>query len=128
MASIKTVVKGDFKKTYKFLESATDLFGYSILDKYGQMGVEALREATPKDTGKTADSWSYQIVKWNDGAKIIWTNSNTTKTGIPIALLIQYGHGFKNGTYVQGVDFINPAMKPVFEKISNMVWEEVKDG
>ena len=125
MSSMITIThKGDFSKTYKFLQKAHSKKFYKALEKYGQMGVDALRDATPKDTGKTADSWGYQINTTSDGASIVWTNSNQNR-GVYIAVLIQYGHGTRNGGYVQGRDYINPAMRPVFDKIANEVWLEV---
>ena len=99
----------------------------SALEKYGEEGVKALMAATPRDTGATANSWSYRIVKNKDSATITWTNSNTTESGIPIAVLIQYGHATGTGGYVQGRDFINPAMRPVFDKIAEDAWMEVKN-
>ena len=125
MSSMITIThKGDFSKTYKFLQKVHSKKFYKALEKYGQMGVDALRDATPKDTGKTADSWGYQINTTSDGASIVWTNSNQNR-GVYIAVLIQYGHGTRNGGYVQGRDYINPAMRPVFDKIANEVWLEV---
>lgn len=96
-----------------------------ILRKYGRIGVEALSSATPVDTGKTANSWHYRIEEeGRHKVSIIWTNSNTNK-GVNIALILQYGHGTRQGGYVKGIDYINPAMKPVFDAISNKAWEEV---
>jgi hypothetical protein len=85
--------------------------------------VEALREYTPKDTGETADSWSYEIENW----KIIWTNTKILTNGTPLAILIQYGHGTRGNGYVQGVDYINPALKEIFDMISDGCWKEVQD-
>lgn len=122
--SIKT--KGDWDKTFNFLNNASKtLFHKNLLNKYGEMGVRALQEATPKDTGDTANSWSYEIVETEGSVRIIWNNTSTTKTGIPIVVLLHYGHGTRNGGYVQGRDFINPAMRPVFDKIADKAWEEV---
>ena len=125
---ISYTTKGDWKKTYKFLEKVTDIVGYSILDKYGQMGVDALASATPKDSGVTADSWSYSITKEGEDITITWSNNSKTDTGIPIVILLQYGHGTRNGGYVQGRDFINPAIKPVFDRIAEAVWKEVRNS
>ena len=119
--------RGDFSKTLGFLKKMKEQKYLSALEKYGQEGVKALMAATPKDTGTTANSWSYRIVKNKDGATITWTNSNTTESGIPIAVLIQYGHATGTGGYVQGRDFINPAMRPVFDKIAEDAWMEVKN-
>ena len=116
--------KGDFSKTTKFFQRIKEFCGTSDLDKYGKMGVEALANATPRDTGKTANSWDYIIEHKKGRSSIIWTNSNI-KDGIPIAIILQYGHGTRWGTYVQGIDYINPAMAPVFDKIADMIWKEV---
>lgn len=117
--------RGSFKNTETFLNKLLKRDFLSNLDKYGKMGVEALAEATPRDTGKTADSWDYTIEKSKSGVKIIWTNSNVNK-GVNIALIIQYGHGTRNGGYVQGRDYINPAIQPIFDKILENAWGEVK--
>lgn len=117
--------KGDWSKTTKFLERAREVVRIGILDKYGKAGVQALREATPRDTGKTADSWSYRIIQGRDSARIVWENSNTTDTGIPIVVLIHYGHMTGNGGYVEGRDFINPAMQPIFDAIARDAWKEL---
>jgi len=116
--------KGDFRKTDRFLERIKEFCGKSDLDKYGELGVEALRQATPVDTGKTRDSWGYEIVHKKRQSSIVWTNSNIND-GVLIAILIQYGHGNGNGAYVKGTDYINPAMAPVFEEIADKVWKEV---
>ena len=121
---IKLSTRGGFKKTTKFLQSIDPHYVYNRLDKYGQMGVERLREFTPKDTGLTAESWGYEVYVWEDGARIEWTNSNFHE-GVPVALMIQYGHGMPNGGYVQGVDYINPALAPIFEAIKDSLWKEV---
>jgi len=122
--SIKS--KGDWNKTFEFFDKASkSLFHKSLLDRYGEMGVRALQQATPKDTGNTANSWGYEIVETEGSVRIIWKNSSTTDTGIPIVVLLHYGHGTRNGGYVQGIDFINPAMQPVFDKIAKQAWEEV---
>lgn len=98
---------------------------YNLLTGYAKEGVEALAAATPVDTGKTSESWSYTISIDSRTASITWTNSNVTTEGTPIAILIQYGHGTRFGVYVQGYDYINPAIKPIFDKITNRVWGEV---
>lgn len=98
-----------------------------ILDKYGRRGVEALKEATPKDTGKTADSWKYEIVKDQNGQyQIVWSNTNIVDGWANVAILLQYGHATRNGGFVKGVDFINPAIEKVFQGMANEAWEEVK--
>lgn len=118
--------KGEWSKTFNFLNKASkSLFHKSLFTKYGEMGVRALQEATPKDTGDTANSWSYEIEENEGSVRIIWKNSSTTKDGIPIVVLLHYGHGTRNGGYVQGRDFINPAMQPIFDKIAAQAWEEV---
>ena len=122
---IKFVQKGNFSKTEKFLERCKNLFKLGVLDKYGREGVVALSMATPVDTGKTAASWRYRITSTSTSLSIEWLNDNETKDGIPIVVLIQYGHGTGNGGYVMGNDFINPAIKPIFEKISDALWKEV---
>lgn len=124
---IRVSVKGDFKKTNSFLERAKNLFGLGILDKYGRRGVDALRAATPKDTGETANAWYYRVVRNRRGTAIEWLNSSKNE-GIPIVILLQYGHGFQNGGFYEGLDFINPAMRPVFEQIADDAWKELTDG
>ena len=117
--------KGDFRRTSDFLKRANRLNLDIILNQYGQEGVEALRAATPKDTGTTANSWSYVVHKGTGSITITWSNSNIVD-GVPIAVILQYGHGTRNGGYVQGTDYINPAMKSIFDKIAQRAWEEVK--
>ena len=121
---VKFVQHGDFHKLNSYLERLKEVFDKGILDKYGEMGVEALREATPKDSGKTADSWDYIITHNKSSASIVWTNSNINE-GVNIAIILQYGHGLDGGGYVQGIDYINPAMKEIFEKIAEEAWKEV---
>ena len=116
--------KGDFKKTESFLKKMKSGDLYKNLEQYAQIGVEALRDATPIDSGQTANSWSYEIDQSKDGASITWLNSHTNK-GENIAILIQYGHGTGTGGYVHGLDYINPAMRPVFEKLAEDIWKEV---
>lgn len=124
---IRVSVKGDFKKTNSFLERAKNLFRFGILDKYGRRGVDALRAATPKDTGETANAWYYRVVRNRRGVAIEWLNSSKNE-GIPIVILLQYGHGFQNGGFYEGLDFINPAMRPVFKQIADDAWKELTDG
>lgn len=116
--------KGDFKKTFKFLFKLRNRDFLRKIDQYGQMGVEALANATPKRSGKTAESWTYEVHYTGSSVEIVWINTNENK-GRNIAVLIQYGHGTRNGGYVQGIDFINPAMAPIFEEIADGVWQEV---
>lgn len=96
----------------------------SVLDKYGRIGADALAQNTPKDTGRTASSWSYEINNTKGGQSIEWFNSHVND-GVNIAVIIQYGHGTGTGGYVRGVDYINPAMAPVFEQIKNDILKEV---
>ena len=121
---IRITTKGDFNNTFKFLNKMSKFQINKILEKYGQMGVEALRSATPIDSGKTAESWGYEISVGKEGATIYWTNTNQNK-GVYIAVILQYGHGTGTGGYVQGIDYINPAIRPVFDKIAEEAWLEV---
>ena len=116
--------KGDFSKTIKFLNKVKNVKINNILSKYGKIGVTALAQATPKDSGITSQSWNYRIEVKNNNASIVWYNTNTVK-GVNIAIILQYGHGTRNGGWVEGRDYINPAMKPVFDKIADQVWKEV---
>lgn len=116
--------KGNFKNTERFLKRANRFNIDQLLERYGQEGVEALREATPKDTGLTANSWYYKVKKETDRITITWSNSNI-QNGVPIAVILQYGHATRNGGYVEGIDYINPAMKPIFDRIAARAWEEV---
>ena len=121
---IRITNKGDFNNTFRFLNKMSKFQINKILEKYGQMGVEALRSATPIDSGKTAESWGYEISVGKEGATIHWTNTNQNK-GVYIAVILQYGHGTGTGGYVQGIDYINPAIRPVFDKIAEEAWMEV---
>ena len=116
--------KGDFSKTIKFLNKVKNVKINNILSKYGEIGVTALSQATPKDSGVTSRSWNYKIEVNNDNASIVWYNTNVVK-GVNIAVILQYGHGTRNGGWVEGRDYINPAMKPIFDKIADQVWKEV---
>ena len=116
--------KGNFSSTERFLKSASSKNYRSILEQYAQAGVSALSGATPVNTGKTASSWSYVIEQKGSTISIVWTNSNI-QSGVNIALILQYGHGTKNGGYVQGMDYINPALRPIFDKIADAAWKEV---
>lgn len=116
--------KGDFKKTDDFLKKMTNKRIFAKLEKYAQEGVDALSAATPVDTGQTASMWSYEIRTTDNQVSIYWKNANVNK-GVNIALILQYGHGTGTGGYVQGRNYINPAMKPVFDKIAENVWKEV---
>lgn len=118
--------KGDLKKTMGFLERSLEIFNLGLLDKYGQEGVRALQEATPVDTGETAKSWYYEIERKDGAATIYWCNSKKDADGdFPLAILLQYGHATERGAFVYGTDYINPAMKPVFDKLAERMWKEV---
>lgn len=117
--------KGDFKNLSSFLEKSKEKINLGILDKYGQEGVAALQAATPKDTGKTSESWYYKINRGNGTVSLSFHNSNENQ-GIPIAIILQYGHATGNGGYVEGIDYINPALKPIFEEIAEEAWKEVR--
>lgn len=116
--------KGDFSKLTRYLEKVKSVVKLSDLDKYGKEGVAALASATPVDTGLTASSWSYEIKHKNGMVSISFKNSNI-QNGVPIAIILQYGHGTRNGGWVQGRDYINPAIQPIFDKIANDAWREV---
>lgn len=116
--------KGDFSKLTSYLERVKKPIHLSILDKYGREGVAALASATPVDTGKTAASWSYEISNQNGTATITFINSNI-QNGVPIAIILQYGHGTRNGGWVEGRDYINPAIRPIFDRLANDAWKEV---
>ncbi|QJU22681.1 HK97 gp10 family phage protein [Enterocloster bolteae] len=116
--------KGDFSKLTRYLEKVKSVVKLSDLDKYGKEGVAALASATPVDTGLTASSWSYEIKHKNGTVSISFKNSNI-QNGVPIAIILQYGHGTRNGGWVQGRDYINPAIQPIFDKIANDAWREV---
>ena len=116
--------KGDFSKLTNFLEKAKEAVKIGDLDRYGREGVAALESATPVDSGLTAKSWKYKIENKNRSVTISFFNSNI-QNGVPIAVILQYGHGTKNGGWVQGRDYINPTIKPIFDKIAENAWREV---
>ena len=116
--------KGDFKKTTRFLVRAKEAVRLGDLDRYGREGVAALASATPVDSGLTAKSWHYEIIRNNDFTTIRFYNTNI-QNGVPIAIILQYGHGTRNGGWVEGRDYINPAIQPLFDKLANDAWEEV---
>ena len=116
--------KGDFSNLSRFLERAKETVKIGDLDKYGRAGVAALSSATPVDTGKTAASWTYEIVRQNGSVSIEFHNSNIQK-GIPIAIILQNGHATGTGGWVEGRDYINPAIQPIFDKIAKEAWEGV---
>jgi hypothetical protein len=118
---------GSFDNIDKFINAMKREDAFRFLDAFGRQGVEALANSTPVDTGITSNSWDYEIQKSNGRYSIVWTNSNT-ESGVPVAIFIQYGHATKNGGWVEGRDFINPAIRPIFDKIAQQVWERVKNG
>lgn len=123
MITVKS--KGDFSKTTKYLTNVRKAANpVNILDKYGAEGVKLLSSATPVDSGVTASSWYYQIVKKNGRLELQFCNSNI-QNGVPIAVILQYGHGTGTGGWVEGRDYINPAMRPLFDKLANDAWREV---
>ena len=121
---IKFRQKGDFSKLTRFLERAKEAVRLGDLDKYGREGVVALASATPVDSGLTASSWYYTIEHKNGSSSINFHNSNI-QNGVPIAVILQYGHGTRNGGWVEGRDYINPAIQPIFDRIANDAWREV---
>lgn len=122
MITIKA--RGSFSNTYKFLEKCKEIVHHGDFDRYGRMGVEALRSATPIDSGKTAESWGYEIKHKSSGITITWTNTNVND-GCPIAIILQYGHATKDGYFIEGRDYINPALRPIFDYIAEDMWKEV---
>ena len=116
--------KGDFSKLTSFLERAKETVYLGDLNKYGRQGVAALASATPIDSGETAESWYYEIENNKESATITFYNSNI-QNGVPIAIILQYGHGTRNGGWVEGRDYINPALQPIFDQIVDDAWREV---
>ena len=116
--------QGDFSKLSRYLERTKEAVKIGDLDKFGREGIEALASATPVDTGLTASSWYYKIKHENGSVTITFYNSNV-QNGVPIAIILHYGHGTRNGGWVQGRDYINPAIRPVFDKIADNAWREV---
>ena len=116
--------KGDFSKTQQFLSKLAKPNIIERLKAYGSMGVEALAVATPKDSGKTSGSWGYEVKQSGKTYSIVWTNTNVVN-GVPIAVILQYGHGTGTGGYVQGRDYINPAIQPIMDRIAEDVWKVV---
>lgn len=117
-------VSGGFTKTERFLNRMKRREYLNVLDEFGRDGVQALRNATPVDSGATAEAWDYEIKRTRNYTEIVWTNSNIND-GAPIAVILQYGHGTGTGGYVQGRDYINPAIRPVFDKIAEKAWKVV---
>lgn len=122
--SITFTQRGNFSKTEKYLKGLKNKNYRAILERYANEGVNLLRSVTPKDSGETSSAWSYKIITNRSGFSIQWFNTSTND-GIPIIILLQYGHGTTGGTFVEGRDFINPVMRPLFDKISENIWKEV---
>lgn len=120
---IKYKVKGNFDKTFSFLKESSNISKKIDLDKYGKIGIQKLNELTPKNTGLTSSSWSYEIVERKNGKSIIFSNNNI-QNGVNIAVIIQYGHATKNGTWIEGIDYINPSIKYVFDILLNDIRKE----
>lgn len=124
MSFIQFNHKGDFRKLEKLLKKSIGRDYRSVLDKYAQQGVKALSSATPKESGETASSWYYEIIQNGSNLSIVWNNSHVNK-GVNIAVILQYGHGTRTGGYVQGRDYINPVLRPVFDRLAEAAWKEV---
>lgn len=122
--SIEFTQKGSFNNTERYLARLKSAQLYAVLNKYGAMGVGVLANATPRDSGRTAESWSYTIVQRSGYYSIRWTNSHI-EDGVPIAVILQYGHGTGTGGYVHGRDYIMPAIRPIFDQMANDAWREV---
>lgn len=116
--------KGDFSKTKNYFNKVREAAQVRILDRYGQQGVDALSAATPVRTGLAASSWYYEVEHGSDYHKIVFSNSDI-ENGFPVAIMLQYGHGTGTGGWVEGIDYINPALKPIFNNIAEAAWEEV---
>ena len=121
---VKFEVSGGFTKTERFLNRMKRREYLNVLDEFGRDGVQALRNATPVNSGATAEAWDYEIKRTRNYTEIVWTNSNIND-GVPIAVILQYGHGTGTGGYVQGRDYINPAIRPIFDKIAEKAWKAV---
>lgn len=116
--------KGDFTALDNFFKKASNVINMNIIKNYCDEGIKALKLATPKDTGLTSESWSYEITRKSGLITISFLNSNINK-GVPIAIILQFGHATKNGGWVEGIDYINPAIKPIFEKIADDSWDYI---
>lgn len=121
---LKVKHRGNFKNIDRFLNRIQNREYLNNLEDYGKLGVEALRASTPKDSGKTADSWVYAIEEGDESTSIVWTNTNEND-GVNVALILQHGHGTGTGGYVEGIDYINPAMRPIFQHIADNAWKGV---
>lgn len=124
MGYIKFNHKGNFNKAERFFNRVLNRNYLNILDRYGQMGVDVLRQVTPVDSGSTADAWNYGIEQGDGKITVYWTNSNEND-GVNIAILLIYGHATQNGSYIQGFDFVNPALRPIFKQMAYESWKEV---
>lgn len=120
--------KGSFTDTFDFFHKSLENAKWEKLWKYGEMGVQALRNATPIDTGLTRDSWKYEIERKGDQIRIVWSNTNVVKDYYNVAVMLQYGHATRGGGYVEGIDYINPALKPVFQQIADDLWHDTVGG
>lgn len=126
--SIHFTESGSFQKTFKFLKSMQEKSFLKNLDSYGRQGVAALASATPVRTGLTANSWNYEIEYNDDNVTVRWYNTNVVNDWFNVAIMIQYGHGTGTGGWVQGIDYINPAIQPIFEKMAADMWVEVQNS
>ena len=125
--TISVTQKGNFKKTNRFLHNLIEHHYMDRMRFYGELGVEELRRATPQDSGETAKSWSYEIVEEKGTTSIYWKNDHYNN-GVNIAIILQYGHATRNGAWVEGTDYINPALKPIFDRKAQEAWKEVVSG
>lgn len=128
MSVVSITSKGSFSNIKRFFDNMIQRKYLKVLNKYGQMGVELLAANTPIDTGLTASSWYYEIEETDNGTSIVWKNSNEKNGWANVALLLQYGHATGTGGYVRGIDYINPALQPVFDKLAETAWKEVQDS
>lgn len=128
MGIISVESKGNTDNLERFLKEMKSQSMFDVLDSLAQDGVAALENATPRRTGMAAGSWSYEITMSNGGCTISWLNADKDSAGVPIVIMLQYGHGTGTGGYVQGRDFINPATKLVFDEISDAVWKAVQSA
>lgn len=127
MGCISLISKGDFSKTKGFFSNMLRRRYLNVLSRYGDLGVQLLAANTPIDTGLLASSWSYEIIEDNTGMSIVWKNSDI-ENGANVAILLQYGHATGTGGYVRGIDYINPALAPVFDKLAEAAWREVQNS